>query len=41
MIPIFLKEQWGSIEIEKREESGLNPAEMVKPKVSVSSELTF
>ena len=41
MISTFLKEQWGSIEIEKREKSGLNLAEMVKPKVSVSSELTF
>ncbi len=41
MISTFLKEQWGSIVIEKREESGRNPAERVKPKISVSSELTF
>ncbi len=30
MISTFLKEQWGSIVIEKREESGRNPAERVK-----------
>lgn len=41
MISTFLKEQWGSIVIEKREESGRNPAERIKPKVFVSSELTF
>ena len=41
MVSTFLKEQWGSIVIEKREESGRNPAERVKPKVYVSSELTF
>ena len=41
MISTFLKEQWGSIVIEKREESGRYPAERVKPKVYVSPELTF
>ena len=41
MISTFLKEQWGSIVIEKKEESDQNPAERVTPKVSVSSELSF